>query len=413
MNKTFALLSIVSVAGCGSAADVENFLQSSAQATCAWQFKCCNASEIKTAYGTKYTTQDQCVPYVYLSLSDELYLDKLAANEGRLKVDSTAAQACLDQMNSKVCNPKPGQPIPTPDPNAIDPCSQVFVGATAPGNECVYLNECQKGSHCVTDATVGSGRGVCVPYQQEGDICNSDSDCDTTTQKGMYCAQADFTCHLPGGLGDQCAYTVTGGTPTTPMLLKCNTAAGLYCNPTTMTCKALPSNGEACLIPSPPDGSPSCDPSPSLELVCVTNQTGIGSTCRTAGGNVGDDCSQFACKTGLICNTTTYTCQTAPGLGQPCPQFQCAQPYYCDNTSQICVQPASFSEPCSSVPCGPDLFCYLGTCETAYSDGHSCTGSNDMWGNSECLSKNCAYNSTTGSYLCGAGTVGAVSCSGP
>src|SRR5262245_18063384 len=115
--KNHLALFFVLAAGCGTnTGDVDNFIQNVATEQCGWEFRCCKDSEIKQQDGRKFATMDDCVPYHKLQLQNQWYLDRLAATQGRLRVDTDKAAACIDQMNTMMCNPKPGAP-----PIMVDP----------------------------------------------------------------------------------------------------------------------------------------------------------------------------------------------------------------------------------------------------------------------------------------------------
>jgi len=417
MTRNLGLMMVTAAmaAGCGSnGADVERFLQASAKATCAWEYKCCTDREILLTDGTKYKNEEECYPYKYLALVDQLYLERLAAGEGRIRVDNTKADACLKQLEGKLCNPMPGMPAPVVDPTAIDPCTEVLIGATGIGGSCIYRDECVKGSHCVVDAST-VGRGVCVPYQQEGDICNDDSDCDPKV-KNLYCAKKDFTCHVRGQLGAACAFSYENSSSASaklPMLLECDATKYLYCDPIVSTCLSLPGDGQDCLDPLPPGVTSTCSTDPRLKLVCSTS--GTTSTCRAPGG-LGADCRTRACQATLICDSSSRTCVEAPDLGAPCPNFVCRTPYFCNNNlaTPACDQPASFGEACdvspNFTPCGSDLYCdstvLNRTCKYLLSDGQTCTSS------LQCQSSSCQFDAATSRQICQTGVIGGVQCIG-
>ncbi|HEY2517976.1 MAG TPA: hypothetical protein VGI39_44200 [Polyangiaceae bacterium] len=402
----FGGLGVLGACSSNSAPDVSalnNFLQQEAQATCAWEFKCCTDAEIKTEADGKYTTQQGCLDYQQLGQEDSVYLARLAVSEGRLKVDGAHASACIAQMQARACNPALGQTVPTPPAAALDDCALAMVGSTPVGAECVYAQECVTGAHCVND-TQAVGRGVCVPFQKVGDICNADGDCDPSVDQ-IYCANQDFKCHVRGKAGDTCAYTLTppSTSPQLPLVLECDQspASTLYCDPSSNTCKNLPANGEPCLSPLPPGVTSACNPDPTLELTCAPNATtgvgtgGIGGitggTCR-APGKVGEDCSTLPCAENLYCNTAvtgttgtvTPVCAPLPGLGQPCVSAgeECAKPYFCayDPTtgSDLCSKPAELGEDCTTVTCDTGLYCnttVAGTprvCAAQLPDGSPC-----------------------------------------
>ena len=408
------LLVAVPLAGCGSnnPGAVTDFITAMATQQCAWEFRCCTDPEIKTLDGRKFTGMDDCVPYRTLALENTLFLDRLAAREGRLRVDGDAAAACLDSMQNRVCNPKPGMTTIPVDPMAEDPCVNVLVGNTAPGDECIYTHECQKGARCVADATV-VGRGVCVPYQSESAICNTAADCDPAI-KQLYCAKDDFQCHLRAKLGEQCKYTTdaNGTNPTLPLLLECDNGLGnVYCDPVTSTCKQLPGDGEACLAKPAPDVGRQCDP----DFVCVsTNSTtpSVG-TCKGP-GKLGEDCSTttLGCEKTLYCDSTTLRCKALPTLGGNCQTSggRCATPYFCNSqkTPEVCDQPAAINQDCSLTPCGLDLFCdpTLRVCQAQLPDGSTCTTS------IQCLSDLCSTTAGSIDRTCQPTNPTAVQCVG-
>jgi hypothetical protein len=411
MRKNLALLALV-LAGCGNnTGDVDDFIQNVATAQCAWEFRCCKDAEIKQQDGRKFANMDDCVPYHKLTLQNQWYLDRLAASQSRLKVDTDKAAACLDQMNGMVCNPKPGDPPIMVDPMMMDACATVFVGATPVGNECVYTHECVDGARCVGDADA-VGRGVCVPYQEEGDICNDDTDCDPA-HKELYCAKLDYHCHNRAQVGQKCMVDTTTSPAT--VLLECDTTVGhVFCDPGTSTCRKLPGNGDACLSsPLPPGVTSTCNPDPTLMLTCDTS-AGEPGVCR-APGMLGDDCTNRACATGLYCSSSSRTCAALPDFGQQCAtaSYQCKKPYFCNTQKSpaVCDQPASVGEDCSQTPCDTGLYCKPSTfvCTAQLPDGAVCTGSPF----NECVSEQCSFG-TTGTQKTCQPTVNtvAVQCSG-
>ena len=84
-------------AGSPDLSQVNSFIQAQAQAACDWEFKCCKDAEIKANDQNKYTTKAECLAYEQLAQEDSLYLARLAVSEGRMRVDSTHAAACIHQ----------------------------------------------------------------------------------------------------------------------------------------------------------------------------------------------------------------------------------------------------------------------------------------------------------------------------
>ena len=385
--------------GCGSPSvqEVDDLIQQMASEQCAWEFHCCTDPEIKQLDGTKFSTLATCTPYRALAMQTELYLHRLAAREGRLKVDTSVSAACLSQLQGRACNPNSGTPTSS-DPMDVGACAKVFVGTTKIGEECIYSTECETGSHCVSDAAA-VGRGVCVPFQKESEICNIDADCDPTV-KGLYCAKGDFRCHLPAALGAPCAYTtdVSGKTATLPLLYRCDsTFFSTYCDPVTSACKTLPVDGEACLSPLPPGVASACNPDKALGIVCDrgTGTSSSGGTCRSP-ATVGESCQSLSCAENLYCDTSlsAYKCKALPGLGQSCSaaNYRCSEPYFC-NTSvspYVCDQPAAIGQSCTSPSrsCTIDAYCDSSgshACAPRRSDGATCESS------TQCLSNSCGF----------------------
>jgi hypothetical protein len=396
---------LAALGGCGSpsTSSVDNYIKAIAAAQCAWEFRCCTDAEIMQREMSKFKDQTACQQFKELSLENVLYLESLAVREGRVTVDQTNADACVSSIQNDPCNPAPGTPPPPPPtPGMVDPCTVVFKGATPIGDECDFANECVKGAHCVF--TGAGGRGVCVPYQEEKEICNSSNDCDPTVFN-LYCARLDYTCHLRSQAGGPCAYTIepVSGMPTTPLLLECDDSQGLlYCDPSTMLCAAMPGDGQPCLAtPLPPGVFRQCAPG----LVC--DSATAGGICRGP-GDVGADCTRVPCKTTLYCDRSMVpnTCKTLPTLNEPCQQsnYQCQKPYYC-NTSvvpYVCAQPAPLGAPCSNtVLCDTGLYCDMTalptTCKEKLPDGSPCTSS------PMCLSNLCVF--TTNGGTCAPSTV--------
>jgi hypothetical protein len=424
--KRLSYLVLLTFAGCGSGAGstvaVDDFIQSMAASQCEWEFRCCNDAEIMALDGNKFSVSGQCTPYRALALQTQLYIDRLAAAEGRLKVDPIQAEACLGQMQARACNPRDGETPVETDPMAMDECAHVFIGTTSIGHECVYTNECERGSRCISD-TAAVGRGVCVPYQNVGDICNVDNDCDPGV-KNIYCSKADYHCHTRGAFGQPCQYTTdaSGKNPTLPLLLECDSTIGnLYCDPIGSTCKQLPVDGDPCIYPLPPGVSSQCNPDPKLQLVCDHGSgsgsgSGSGGICRAPAG-VGQSCQSLACAKDLYCDTSvTYKCKALPGLGQVCSTtgYRCAEPYFCAYNSSsaeyLCDQPAAIGEPCVSPSrtCDVDAYCdssETGDCQAKRADGASCTSS------IQCESSSCGFTASGSTEVCLAHT-SAVACTG-
>jgi hypothetical protein len=403
MLKTLALGALVA-AGCGSPdpGSVDKFIESLAAAQCSWEFRCCTDAEIMQQEMGKFKDEATCKQFHELALQNTMYSERLAVRQSRVTVDSAQADACVAAQMTKACNSATGTPPPAPAPGTVDPCTLVFKGATKVGDECQFATECVKGAHCVPTGASG-GQGVCVPYQEEKEICNTSSDCDPAVAN-LYCAKQDFTCHLRSPAGGPCAYKIdpVSMMPTTPLQLECDTTGGnIYCDPASSTCKNLPAAGEACLTaPLPPGVSSVCAPG----LVCDM-PAGMGGTCRGP-GKVGDDCTRVPCDTTaqLYCDRTVTpnVCKALPALGEQCQaaNFQCAKPNYCSTAMApyVCAAPAQLGDTCSAtILCDSTLYCDTGTtmptCKSRLPDGSACTQAR------MCLSNFCSFNGATGTCV--------------
>lgn len=338
------------IGGCGSpdTAAVDDYIRRLAAAQCQWEFRCCTDAQIEQREMGKFKDQATCEEFRQLALEYTTSDERLAVRQGRLSVDRAQADACLAQRTALSCDPAPGSPPPPPSPGMMNPCLLVFKGAAGAGDECRSISECAKGASCVFS---GGPTGVCVPHQQENEICNSSNDCDPSVAN-LYCAKQDFRCHRRSPAGGPCAYTIDMVTamPKAPLLLECDDSTGsLFCDPGAMTCRAMPTTGEPCLrAPLPPDVFASC---------------AAGLTCDPSGGPPG-------------------ICRGPGAVGEDCSFIFCESTLYCDRavTPNVCKQPAGLGAPCSfALPCEPSLYCdtaaAMPTCLQKLADGATCTQS--------------------------------------
>jgi hypothetical protein len=279
------------LAACGSdTRAIDSFIKSMATEACAWEFNCCNDVEILAKDGRRFNDQAGCSDYRELELQNELYLQRAAAQQGRLHLDGNSAAACLDQLKARTTSCMPALPrysqLPTPDA-----CANAFVGSTPIGNTCEFGSECVPGSRCVVSASLG----VCVPYQEEGEICNSSSDCDPAVPQ-LYCAGYDGRCHVRAKLGESCALTPDAvGQPRVGA--ECEDPNGdIYCHPTVGVCMRYLDSGASCSAMPPPGGA-SYQCNPNFGLTCYVGPGGTG-TCAT-------NFSCGVCPVDQFCDTTS------------------------------------------------------------------------------------------------------------
>lgn len=123
-------------------------------------------------------------------------------------------------------------------------------GSLADGAPCIDAGQCV-GGYCNNDEY--DPCGVCSALAGEGEACNSFIDC----KLGLTCDQATGACIPAGSEGDdcvaeqtpceyplvchngKCGFGAEPGEMCDQMLAPCNATKGLFCDPTTATCKAL------------------------------------------------------------------------------------------------------------------------------------------------------------------------------
>src|SRR5262249_48685426 len=147
-------------------------------------------------------------------------------------IDPGRAAACLEAYRDRACNTfAQGAGAISPLPNAGDLfalCPDLLVGHVPDGKACNLVPECMRGSRCVattqqppvinggvagtfggtggvSGAALASNPGVCVPYQQQGEACNTSEDCDPAAD--LACRSPDFVCGPPAQEGDTCVQT--------------------------------------------------------------------------------------------------------------------------------------------------------------------------------------------------------------
>jgi hypothetical protein len=386
-------------------ATITELVTATAKAWCAWEFRCCTAAQITQQNEMRYKTEAECLPFKELELRPQVAVARLTISERRAELDEEAATACVAAFEARRCldfsNPFP----PVNLLSEVPACQRLLIGKTGVGEPCWAADECARGSRCVTggSSTGGAGgfagfggfdepkvpspsvRGVCVPYQKPGAICNGDHDCDGLS--GIYCRRSDFKCARRSGLLEPCAYTtdLDGRNPHPPLLIQCDESQKLYCDPAARVCKKLPVDGETCAPFHPSTGSPYCDPDPALELMCIPSG-GILGTCHQPGA-LGEICGGTTfppCGEGLGCllaNNMPGSCQPLPGVGQICSHDGlCLAPARCDGTTFSCVMPgaAPIGAPCGAAADCESLLCFQTlpggpTCQPQESIGF-CTG---------------------------------------
>jgi hypothetical protein len=140
-----------------------------------------------------------CVERATLSADQQLALVATAFSEGLLTIDPTQASACVTAYQATSCTTLAGQTEPDIQAALDSPaCVGLFTGYIPVGERCDMTPECTLHSFCLsqgTDQNVtsinGSGTlGICFPYQQAGDACNTSDDCDLT----LACSPTTLVC---------------------------------------------------------------------------------------------------------------------------------------------------------------------------------------------------------------------------
>jgi hypothetical protein len=142
-----------------------------------------------------------CQSRALYAISEQLALVSTAAAEGLLAISPTAATACIAAYQSSPCNGKQST-LPSVQ-DALAGCGGLFVGYIPVGERCDTTAECSTGSFClaqgtsqnVTSIAGSSSLGVCFPYEETGQACNTSNDCDPSL--GLVCSTATLRCELP------------------------------------------------------------------------------------------------------------------------------------------------------------------------------------------------------------------------
>jgi hypothetical protein len=344
---------------------LETFIEQTAAAACAWQFRCCSLPEIDALSGAGYQTEAECRTASSHLLSRSFSEVRFAFRQGHISIDPALAAACVEQLRNGTCNEF--AQVADLSPGATDrvnQCASPFVGHLPPDALCLLAAECRPGSSCsfgssqdnsVTPAglrpgiSVGSAInsyiGHCQPDTKDGEPCFLTSECPV----GLYCRHTDFVCARPVAEGESCSSQrdMVGN----PLGVTCaESPRPLLC--VGNRCRHLPRRDEPCL---PVNLSTSvCDPAPALGLTCVGRDFNGSGICKSY-ARQGEICSFFSnglppCEPPLTCTMDSTdssvgfgTCQPPPGVGASCSdQVHCTPPAVCysgGGAEATCVLP--------------------------------------------------------------------------
>jgi hypothetical protein len=282
--------------------------------------------------------------------SNQAYSPDQALAAGRISYDGTGAAACVDSFSSAGCDIKS---LDTLGESGV--CVGFVRGLVATGGSCKGSGECQNG-YC--DQGVGSISGcpgTCKAFAATGGDCSaaqcaatdycSSNVCTRYGAAGAPCSdlipcastlvcQAG-TCQKPGGAGAACSMTFISDT----------CAAGLFCDRTSLTCKARLSAGSTC------NSNSECNDG----LLCA-------GTCRAV-ADIGGSCANAVCAGDAVCDPASQKCMLKGVLGADCGMSFCQIGLYC-NAAQKCAQRVAFGGKCDVSESGQCLVgeCVNGTC---------------------------------------------------
>lgn len=340
----------------------DRLVEDVAAAHCSWQFRCCTTYEIDVLAKMPYGTYAACIDHVTLTLRTLLAPDLARLAVEGTDLDEAKVDACLEAYRSLSCI-DPMQPQ-TFNPD-VPACQRLFVGRLREGASCYGASDCAPGTFCSTasfqiaqNGPVGPRlpislssniEGACVVPQKEGDVCNTDRECDV--EGGQHCDRLESRCRPLRGEGEACVFDGDAQLS----IGQCDPSLGLHCDLLSQTCRRLPRENEPCV--SQDLGLPLCDPDPALALQCVGaafNGTGV---CLKP-GKLGDPCGGDGvpnCGPAFFCAQTQAPghvipeCAARAALGASCNGgIPCIAPAMCDET-ETCVLPGPRQalEPCT------------------------------------------------------------------
>lgn len=261
------------------------FGQQIASATCAKIFECCTEAEIETMGSgfVSFSDEQSCV-----SAYEQLYtafgsvaLDQAEA-EGRLRFNSSAADACVAKIQNATCEEFRNNDDTTECDGAVEPLVKS-------GGKCASDAECIDGV-CEGGSLFGEANGTCAPLPGEGDPCDFDCAQGLTCQIKFSGGTSSSICVRPSGPNQDCSehnLCVAGHT--------CQT------NASESVCVALPTQGEDCTLFCAEglycrSSDTTCQPQKAAGESCTTTteclgycdlQAGTPGTCAGSGGICG------------------------------------------------------------------------------------------------------------------------------
>lgn len=345
-------------------------------AICDTAMRCCNRGEISLLMGP-YVDVDNCMDRYtdrarFAAAAEPVEMPLLgmprialptlgavkeAADDGRVRLDGAALQACREYLDALPCNEilpdeeEEEDQCALPEPPLETPCDpdKLFIGLVGEGGECTSPGvslECEPGLVCYGNPLLGVF-GQCVKPGRVGEPCFDEAYCEDE----LYCSQLDGTCQPRRAEGETCVFADRDDPAPPPETLLVRCALGLSCDPITDTCVAPCQRGAACT------DDEECDE--ELELECIVGRCdlprGAGLPCAVA-----TDCQE-----GLHCavdpeDDERQICQERLTLGETCSAHEQCTSEFCDPTTLFC---AARVAPDAACPSGLDQQCDQGSCE--------------------------------------------------
>ncbi|MDB4981271.1 MAG: hypothetical protein JWM82_2023 [Myxococcales bacterium] len=294
-----------------------------------------------------------------------------AVNAGAVSYDASKVDACFARFAGAPC--LFGSLSPAPNVfDVLSQCPGALGRRLERGARCVSTSECGAGLTCVAGALACSG--TCAPVATAGQACGGDATCGP----GLTCDAARI-CQRDGVVGSPCAGNADCG-PTSP---------GLWCDPTTKTCKPGVASGAACGALAA--ALVACAPG----LSCDAASTSTSGVCRPPPppADLGGHCELASdCVAGLLCNYGV--CGRRFDLGARCRYDDECQ------TGLTCAVEQCLELRCPGDSCAdPNTSCVLGTCKNQRCQPRArLGGACDVGG--DCTSGSCVAGACAAASVC-------------
>jgi hypothetical protein len=350
----FAVALVASGCNCGGPSTPKDLYYGLVDALCGWEAKCGSIGKSEES-SCKSNGDEYVDKYLFANSSYDI---DAAIKAGRISIDSSNANKCLDSYRNLSCT---GFVSST----QASACRDVYQGHVKAGDACQNTIECATG-FCQASAS-GSCAGTCVAYAAAGAACPNFDECDP---KVDYCSTptgtTTATCQARGAAGATCASfsstqcqdglscvnqvcAAAGQVGTACTYGGC--ADGLYC-PYVVSggavCTARVGAGQACSDPQAcPDGQVCAGFGSTAMAGKCTNVLDVSAVC---------DPNASACPTDAPCDTGTKKCtlRSTGTVGAACSATSTCStgdlltpPLYCDPATGKCAEKKVPGDPCT------------------------------------------------------------------